>query len=53
MVKTTEVRGERGFEDRKLITGRKRQIVVDSLGLVLLTVVHAASISDTEGGIEV
>ena len=37
----------------KKVTGRKRHIVVDTLGLLLLVVVHAASLSDTEGALDV
>jgi putative transposase len=37
----------------KKVTGRKRQIVVDTLGLLLVAVVHAASLSDTEGALDV
>ena len=35
------------------MTGRKRHIVVDTLGLLLVVVVHAASLSDTEGALDV
>ena len=36
-VKTTEVCEEkRGFDGGKLVTGRKRHIVVDTLGLLML-----------------
>ena len=42
-VKTTEVGGEeRGYDAGKKITGRKRHIVVDTLGLVLAVVVNGA-----------
>ncbi len=37
----------------KKVTGRKRHIVVDTLGLLLVVVVHAASWSDTEGALQV
>jgi putative transposase len=37
----------------KKVTGRKRHIVVDTLGLLLVAVVHAASLSDTEGALDV
>ncbi len=37
----------------KKVTGRKRHIVVDTLGLLLVGVVHAASLSDTEGALDV
>ncbi len=49
-VKTTSVAGEnRGFDAGKNIKGRKRHIVVDTLGLVLTTVVTSASIQDRDG----
>ncbi len=42
-VKTTEVGGEeRGYDAGKKVTGRKRHVVVDTLGLVLAVVVHGA-----------
>ena len=37
----------------KKVTGRKRHIMVDTLGLLLVVVVHAASLSDTEGALDV
>ncbi len=37
----------------KKVTGRKRHIVVDTLGLLLVVVVQAASLSDTEGALDV
>jgi len=37
----------------KKITGRKRHIVVATLGLLLVVVVQAASLSDTEGALDV
>ncbi len=45
-VKGTEVGGERGFDGAKLIRGRKRHIVFESLGLLLAVVVTAASADD-------
>ncbi len=45
-VKGTEVGGERGYDGGKRITGRKRHILVDSLGLLLAVVVTAASADD-------
>ncbi len=35
------------------MNGRKRHIIVDSLGLLLAVVVHAASVSGTEGALDV
>ena len=49
-VKTTEEgAGERGFDAGKKINGRKRHILVDTLGLLLAVKVHAASIQDRDG----
>jgi len=48
-VKTTEAGGPRGFDAAKKVTGRKRHIAVDTQGLLLGVVVHAASIQDADG----
>lgn len=48
-VKTTEVGGERGYDGGKKINGRKRHLVVDTLGLLLAVVVHSAAIPDQDG----
>jgi putative transposase len=49
-VKTTEVGGpERGYDAGKKVVGRKRHVLVDCLGLVLVVVVHSAGIQDYEG----
>jgi putative transposase len=45
-VKGTEVGGERGYDGGKKLTGVKRHIVVDTLGLLLVVVVSAASADD-------
>ena len=45
-VKTTEIGGEKGYDGGKKISGRKRHIAFDSLGLLLAVVVTAASIDD-------
>jgi len=45
-VKGTEVGGERGYDGGKKLRGRKRHIVVDALGLVLVVAVTAASADD-------
>jgi putative transposase len=52
-VKTTEMGGERGYDGGKKITGRKRHIVVDTMGLLLAVVVTAASVDDAAGGEQV
>jgi transposase len=48
-VKTTESGGVRGFDAGKKINGRKRHIVVDTLGLLVGVVVHAADVQDRDG----
>ena len=45
-VKTTEVGGDVGFDAGKQVYGRKRHILVDTLGLLLVVVVTAASLQD-------
>jgi putative transposase len=47
--KTTEVGGEHGYDAGKKINGRKRHLLVDTMGLVLLVVVHTANIQDRDG----
>jgi putative transposase len=48
-VKTSSVAGERGFDGAKLVTGRKRHILVDVMGLLLVVLVHKASIQERVG----
>lgn len=48
-VKTRESGGPRGYDAAKKGNGRKRHILVDTHGLVLVAVVHAASIQDRDG----
>ena len=43
---------ESGVDVHKQTPGRKRHLVVDVLGLVLLVVVHSASIQDGAGGLQ-
>jgi putative transposase len=45
-VKTTEMGGERGYDGGKKITGRKRHLVVDTLGLLLAVLVTSAAVDD-------
>jgi putative transposase len=49
-VKTSEGGEARGVDVHKQTNGRKRHIVVDVLGFVLLVVVHSAAIPDGTGG---
>jgi putative transposase len=48
-VKTTAGPGARGYDAGKKVTGRKRHILVDTMGLLLTVVVTAASVSDAAG----
>jgi putative transposase len=48
-VKTTEQGGPRGKDAFKKVNGRKRHLVVDTLGLVVAAVVHSAGIQDRDG----
>jgi putative transposase len=48
-VETTLVAGVRGFDAGKHVMGRKRHILVDTLGLLLAVLVTAASVSDPAG----
>lgn len=52
-VKTTDVKGVRGYDAGKKVNGRKRHILVDTMGLLLLVVVHAADIQDRDGAKQV
>jgi putative transposase len=52
-VKTVEGGEERGYDAGKKIFGRKRHLVVDTMGLVLLVVVTAANLQDRAGAVEV
>lgn len=45
-VKTTEVGGERGYDGGKKISGRKRHVLVDIMGLLLAVMVTSAAIDD-------
>ena len=51
-VKTIYASEERGFDGGKKVKGRKRHIVVDTMGNILGVKVHAANIHDTVAGIE-
>jgi putative transposase len=48
-VKTTEQGGPHGYDGGKKINGRKRHILVDTLGLLLNVVVHPANLQDRDG----
>jgi len=48
-VKTTHLPGVRGYDAGKKVKGRKRHILVDTLGLLLAVVVTSAALSDPAG----
>jgi putative transposase len=48
-VKTSEGGPERGYDGGKKVSGRKRHILVDVLGMLIACVVHAADIQDEDG----
>ena len=48
-IKTTRVGGLRGYDGNKKINGRKRHVVVDSLGNIVSNLVHPANIHDSVG----
>ena len=48
-VKTTEQGGPKGKDAFKMVDGRKRHILVDTLGMLLAVVVHSAGIQDRDG----
>lgn len=53
-VKTSRNGGEaRGIDGGKKTKGRKQHIITDTLGLVLVVVIHAANIHDSKGAMGV
>lgn len=48
-VKTTEQGGAKGYDAGKKVTGRKRHILVDAIGLLIVVRVLAAHIQDRDG----
>jgi putative transposase len=52
-VKTSEGGEQRGIDVHKQTPGRKRHIVTDTLGLLLIVLVHSASTQDGAGGYQV
>src|SRR5689334_17907038 len=43
-------RGLRGYDGGKKVNGRKRHLLVDTTGLLLQVLVHAANLQDHDGG---
>ena len=50
-VKTSDQGGPRGFDVAKQTIGRKRHVLVDTLGLIWLVQVTAASVQDRDGAL--
>ena len=48
-VKATHVPGARGYDVGKNVCGRKRHVLVDTLGLVLAVLITTADVSDAQG----
>jgi len=48
-VKASEYSGERGFDGGKKIQGKKRHLLVDTMGLVLAVLVTTACVQDRDG----
>ncbi len=48
-IKTTETKGDRGYDANKKVTGRKRHILVEVMGLLLVVLVHKADIQERAG----
>ncbi|NSM56262.1 transposase [Wolbachia endosymbiont of Atemnus politus] len=49
--KNDSKRGSRGYDAGKKIKGRKRHIIVDTVGLVIAAEVHSASIQDRDSAL--
>src|SRR3954449_7482506 len=50
---STVGRNSRGYDAGKKVNGRKRHLVVDTLGLLIVVLVTAASVQDRDGAIRV
>jgi len=48
-IKSSESSGERGYAAGKKINGRKRPLLVDTMGLILMVLVLPANVQDREG----
>lgn len=51
-VKTTGHGEQRGYDAGKQVKGRKRHVIVDTLGCLLLVLVTSASTQDRDGGLD-
>jgi transposase len=48
-VKTAEAGGPRGYAAEKMVKGRKRHILTDTIGLLVSAIVHPADVQDRDG----
>ena len=48
-IKSSESSGERGYDAGKKINGRKRHLLVDTMGLILMVMVLPANVQDRDG----
>jgi putative transposase len=48
-VKTTEAGAPRGYAAEKMVKGRKRGILTDTIGLLVGAIVHPADMQDRDG----
>jgi len=48
-VKTTEAGGPRGYAAEKMVKGRKRHILTDTIGLLVGVTVHPGNVQDRDG----
>ena len=48
-VKTTEAGGPRGYAAEKMVKGRKRHLLTDTIGLPVGIIVHPANVQDRDG----
>lgn len=51
-MKTTESGGVSGYDAGKTVKGRKRHILVDSIGLMLFVILHGTGIQDRDGAVD-
>jgi putative transposase len=51
-VRSADHSGPRGYDPAKKITGRKRHVLVDTMGLLLAVMVTPANVTDTDGAVD-
>ncbi len=48
-VKSSCISSDKGYDAAKKVTGRKRHIIIDTMGFILVIVIHNANIQDRTG----